>query len=109
MKKVILLLGVLTLGACSHFGDSSCYERVAIAKLTVTEVVAQANAAFEGELLDLSTYETIDSTTTRANNAIDEGRNLCSRDENTANQYLNVAKQLLNDSEALLRKGPTDE
>lgn len=107
----LMLLAVLSLGlsGCSSLVDSSCYQRVAVAKLTVTEVVAQANVSFENELINLDAYEKVDSLTTRANNAIEEARFLCSVDETSAKDYLNVAKGLMNDSEQYLKAEAINE
>lgn len=104
-KSVLLLIGVLMLSACSQ----TCVEKVAITKAGVGAVTEQANIAFEGGLIDLATYEEVDTITDQANLAVSEALPVCLTDESKALSGLRQARQFIVKSQTLMQEDATNE
>lgn len=96
---IVSFFSLLILTGCG----TTCVEKVAASKATLGQVVAQANIAYEGNIIDLETYEQVDAITDQANIAISEALPVCITDESKALATLRQARIALLKSQELMK------
>lgn len=102
--SIFLLVGCSAVQNLVDGGSQPCVQKVAIAKATVGQVVYQANAAYDGEIIDLKTFQEIDDITDQANAATTSALTMCTVDEDAAKNLLRSVNTFIIKSQLLLKK-----